>query len=56
MTSRVSRHMNTLGRMTSRRFTVSATNSAAGRAPCAMSLPTADGIGSNSGCPSHVLE
>ena len=56
MTSRVSRHMNTFGRMTSRRFTVSAMNSAAGRAACAMSLPTTDGIGSSSGSPFHVLE
>ena len=56
MTSRLIRQRNTFGRTTSFRFTVSATNSAAGRAPCVMSLPIADGMGRISVCPFHVVE
>ena len=46
---RLTRHMYTLGRMVSRRFTVRASSSASGSEPWVISLPTADGIGISSG-------
>ena len=54
ISSRVSRPRNTFGRMSIRRFALHATSTAAGRAPCVMILPTADGIGTISGSMFHV--
>jgi hypothetical protein len=53
--SRLTRQRKTLGRMFSRRFTITASSSASGRAPCVMALPTIDGIGMSRDCPLHVL-
>ncbi len=54
MTSRLTRHRNTFGRTRIRRFTLNATSSAAGSAPCVISLPTVEGIGKARGSPVHV--
>jgi hypothetical protein len=46
MGSKLTKKRKTLGRTTTLRFTVKATNSARSRAPCVMSLPTNIGMGS----------
>ena len=55
MKNRLTRQRNTLGRITSRRFTLTASSSATGRAPWVSSLPAVDGIGMSSDWPLQVF-